>query len=170
MWLSLSSTVLQQCRDEWRGCDKLHAVPTSMGQSLQHTLPVLLDSIIYFIPEETLEMWGCSEAAGRQGGGLWASLEVPKVGDPKIDTLDPFPCPAGPWVWREFPWEQRSGFEAESSTLSSHEVYNSIFIAFLSNKVYGTSGTHSVKNADSLYEFLMVEEEQGRPRGELVKC
>lgn len=118
----------------------------------------------------TFGNFGVQGAAGHQGCGLRASLEVSKVGDPKIDTLDPFPCPTGPWVWREFPWEQRSGFEAESSTLSSHEVYNSIFIAFLSNKVYGTSGTHSVKNADSLYEFLMGEEEQGRPRGELVKC
>lgn len=35
---------------------------------------------------------------------------------------------------------------------------------------YGTSGTHWGKNADSLYEFLMGEEERGRPQGELVKC
>jgi len=30
-----------------------------MGQSLQHSLPVLLGFIIYFIPEEPLEILGC---------------------------------------------------------------------------------------------------------------
>lgn len=90
--------------------------------------------------------------------------------DPRIDTLDPFPCPAGAGAGREFPRGQHGGFGAGSAALPSPEVDNSVFIALLSNKVYGTSGTHWGKNADSLYEFLIGEEEQGRPQGEFVKC
>lgn len=173
--VALNSTVLQWCRDKQRRPGNLSTTLALMGQkrpwsSLWHSSPMLLDSVIYFLLEGTLESLWCTGGSRTSRRWTRASLKVSKVGDLKIDTLDPFPCHAGPWVWSEFPWGQCSGFEAESSALSSHEVYNSIFIAFLSNKVYGTSGTHSVKNADSLYEFLMGEEEQGRPQGELVKC
>lgn len=92
-------------------------------------------------------------------GGLLVSLSKSKVISLEIDTLDPFPLCAGPGVWTQLPQGPCGGLEAESSVLSSHEVYNSIFIASLPNKVYGATGIHSVKNADPLYEFLMVEEE-----------
>ena len=101
--------------------------------------------------------------------GLPGSLSRSEVTGLEIDTLDPFPFCPGPWVWTLSPQGPRGGLEAESSVLSSHEVYNSIFIASLSNKVYGATGIHSVKNADPLYEFLMVEEERLRPLGDLVK-
>lgn len=102
-------------------------------------------------------------------GGLLVSLSKSKVISLEIDTLDPFPFCAGPWVWTQLPQGPCGGLEAKSSVLSSHEVYNSIFIASLPNKVYGATGIHSVKNADPLYEFLMVEEERLRPLGDLVK-
>lgn len=61
------------------------------------------------------------------------------------------------------------GWKPRGPGLSSQEVYNAIFIASLPNKVYGTTGIHSVKNADPLYESLIVEEERLRPLGDLVK-
>lgn len=97
------------------------------------------------------------------------SLRKSKVIGLEIDTLDPFPFCAGPWVWTQLPQGPCGGLEAESSVLSSHEVYNSIFIASLPNRVYGATGIHLVKNADPLYEFLMVKEERLRPLGDLVK-
>jgi len=167
--------VLQCYRDKQRRPEKseqytgLNGPENVCEVAFSSTSQCCLTQLFIFYLKGLWKVCGAQGAAGRQGGGLRVSLKVSKVSDLKIDTLDPFPCHAGPRVWSEFPWGQCSGFEAESSTLSSHEVYNSIFIAFLSNKVYGTSGTHSVKNADSLYEFLMGEEEQNRPQGELVK-
>ena len=68
--------------------------------------------------------------------GLPVSLSRSEVTGLEIDTLDPFPFCPGPWVWTLLPQGLCGGLEAESSVLSSHEVYNSIFIASLPNKVY----------------------------------
>lgn len=95
------------------------------------------------------------------------SLNKLKVISLEIETLDPFSFCNGPWVWSWLPQGPCGGLEAESSVLSSHEVYNLIFIASLPNKVYGTTGIHLVKNAGPLYEFLMMEEERWRHWGAL---